>query len=410
MEAPNTRSTRRARRHAAHRHTYKQRGGARWVPEFASEDDERFKAWKEEIEGNPELNDLFPSLLTFNRNDPALTDDTMKKEHLKTYLNCLAHQDKLFRSALNIIKKKVCENIPALVGVELTTDLIVKHAAEINALNSLKEYLRDVEKYVRFDYVLPTGNHKLLQTLGQTTGMPLSTILLFPAKVENIFIRALSELIVSIVENQKVIEDASGSGPIKEILATQYESYSQALSYTLASTPLWDGYYLVQKITDITRDIHIPRLSVSAVENSFWYKFVTELVKNMNTSEAELFLKRGVDDVSCNREIVSTPYERLAADLCRYAVLNTENMDILKLIASSDISDCADIDLSGERKKIPEQLYEDIYVADSSVTFKKLLSNVGRDKLEFLLHLEVGIKECLTRRASERSTRPESSE
>lgn len=401
------RVTRRAKRHEARRHTYKQRGGAAWAPVFASEEDERFKDWVEEISGNTELKELFPSLMLLNRNDPAPTSDEEKQERLLTYFNCMAHQDKLFRAALNIIRKKLGEKIPVLKDVS-SSDLIVENSTEIDKSDSLKEYLRDVEKFVRFDYTLPPGNYKLLQILRQS----LSTILLFPAKVENIFIQVISELIVSIIKNQNVIKQASESDSIKKILATQYESYAHSLSYTLASTPLWDGYYLVQPIRgDIDKNFYISRLSTPKLEDigkileeTFWYKFVTGLVNNMDISEEGLFKQLDAANNKCVRSIINIPFERLAADFCRYAAIQKENMNILQFITSSGINDCSDNTISEViRKKIPEEIYDTVTITGSSITFKKLLSNVGRVRLEFLLHLEVGIKECLSRRAAEES-------
>lgn len=423
------RMTRRAKqRSQKQRHTYKQRGGAAWAPVFSSEEDERFKAWKEEIGGNDELKKLFPSLTLLDRNNA--TTDEEKQYRLLTYFNSMAHQDKLFRAALNIIRKKVSEKLG--ISSELTSETIISKSSQIDGYKSeLIEYFRDVERIVVFEEDISGDMTKLRAMYNDNKYCTLSTLLLFPSRIENIFIMALSEIICNLIDNKTILEDASNES-IALILATQYDSYAQALAHTLTAFPLRDGFFLNQGLEEISvlsmnedkvkADITKIELQLKAriaqgykiqlqeklkqikKQETFWKEFIKAAKLDIDISESKLFNNKSTDVSSCSNYISDNTYADITADMLLYATLNKENidnMDVLDMIASRCESR-SNIDTFNNREMIPDAVYDNVLI--HGLPFKDILTNVDITTLEFLLHLEVAIKECWKRRKKAAAT------
>lgn len=403
------RSTRRAKQREARRHTYKQRGGAAWAPVFISEEDQRFKDWKAEIENDDNLNKLFPSLLLLDRNVATTPED--KQERLLTYFNCMAHQDKLFRTALNIIRKKVAERLSV---PSITHDIILARANEIDAMKSdLMEYFRDVERMVSFSEDTGGAIPKLryMYTDADST---LSTILLFPARVENMLILALSEIICNLIVDSTILSTANNVS-LQKVLATQYDSYAQALAHTMTAFPLRDGFFLNQSLASIEK-LSIMRTNPAAkpVDNTpelkmstFWETLVTGAKEVLAiTDDRNLFKNKSSSHTTCNNYISENSWSNITANMLSYAKINKESITNgnLTIIAYFSSICMGGVDLAN-RAVIPESAYNDVTI--NGVSLKTLLSNVNINILEFLLHLEVGIKETLASRASTAGTSPE---
>lgn len=402
------RSTRRARQREARRHTYKQRGGAEW-PTFHPD---REEDWRYEFGNNDELkavpltfDELKARMPVEGGGAGAATEEdpvAAKRGHLITYFKCLAHQDKLFRAALNIIRRKVEKDLSLADIAVLDEPTIINNSARIDQLGDLKNYLKDAERFVRFINDNPgKGNNKFIELYN--TRINLSTILLFPAKVENMLIRALSEIIVSLTENEEIIKNIGNNDSIKRIVASQYESYTQTMSYTLASTPLWDGFHLSQPIPEIQNTLMIPRLGKDPVRVTWWYELVNALKNNLTCSDINTLFTDRTASAGCAKKIHSRSTAEDVADMFCYTKLGS-TPDILTLL-TTDMSGCGTPPTGAMadpgKVRSPNAVYDDIpAVAESKVTFKTLLSNIDINKLEFLLHLEVGIKECLARRAA----------
>jgi hypothetical protein len=377
----------------------------------------RHEAWAAKITEKG-LQDKYPSLLRPNRNETAaggagaaaaaavayLTDEE-KKANLLTYFNCLAHQDELFRTAMEIIREKVIAELkgrnPGEEGsiTAIDEETIIKYADEINAMkDTLFPYIQDVQYFVSFRTgVTVGGNNKFDELVKPETS--LSTILLFPARVENIFIRALSEFIYTIINNPEVLNSANKIRSEDNILAVQYDSYTQALAYTLTSYSLRDGYHLDQVISKVGSGIEdtilLPRLGKKVdKENKFWPKFIKEIETSKTKDINTIFSPKNMRD----KDITI-----LAADMLQYAKLNEKNIGELNILAhlTSGMSINPDYTVPATRPTIPEPGYDDVTVANTDVNYKTIISNIKPEHLEFLLHLEVAIKECFARRKAE---------
>lgn len=393
------RITRRAKQRARrHTHKHNQRGGAAWAPVFASEEDVRFKDWKAEIDGNEELKALFPSLQLLDRN--KATTDEEKQERLLTYFNCMAHQDKLFRAALNIIRKKVA----ASLNVDsITHDIILEKADAIDAQKpALMEYFRDVERMVSFTEDKDGAKPKMRQMYTDNNST-LSTLLLFPSRVDNIFIMALSEIICNLIEESTILRTASNKSIIK-VLATQYDSYVQALAHTLTAFPLRDGFNLNQSLASIeklsttrTNPAQQQRPDTSEpMLTTFWDKFVETAKDTINISDdRELFKNKS----GCANYISDNAWSDITANMACYAKINKETIRNGNITILAHLSEeCKDV-TPPNPEVTPDSPYNDVTI--NGVPLKSLLSNANINILEFLLHLEVAIKECLVRREHE---------
>lgn len=407
------RTTRRVKqRSQKQRHTHKQRGGAAW-----STFGDRYDDWVAEIGDDEELSKLVSALTLSNRNEGV--DDDSRKNILKSYLNCLAHQDKLFRTALKIIYKKL-----GVSNVNDTNEIIAKAGTLDTSKEVMIEYIKDAEKLVTFER--KGRYHNKISQMESEGLTSIATILLFPMRLENMFIRGMSEIIVNIMKDSTIITDANNPS-IKLILAVQYHSYIQSLAYTLTTYPLRDGYHIVQPVGNVESEISIKReagacsatptrssarIAAVAAEESeedaactpikgkvletFWYKFVdrvSQLIKT--TTEEDLFKNTGATGGDCNHRIVDYSWEELTAHMLMYAKLKGKDMNILDKLLSGCTKSTT---LDSVRSQTPDAVYDNVPIGDTEITFSQLMSNIKREQLEYLLHLEVGIKEALVRR------------
>ena len=424
MQASGGRSTRRARLRNALRHTHKQRGGAQWAPSFSVSPRDPLKvrrdAWLEEVGANPDISGLFPSLLIPNRagsvTGSGIVQAQRKEKDLTTYFNCMAHQDKLFRAALNIIRKKVASTIGVSVE-DLSGRNITSRADVIDALKTtdttLLEYLRDVERMVMFK-ADDTGSAPKLRTMyTDNTYCSLSTLLLFPARVENVFIMALSEIMCNLIEDDTLLKEVS-TNSLQLILATQYDSYAQALAHTLTAFPLRDGFFLNQSLEEIsqislnedalrlvkakleTEPIQTGALDRFKRQETFWKMFVKSAQAVIDISDETKLFRNKSADISCSNYIVDNTYADLTADMLAYAILKKDNIDKMDILGFLIYVCAVNMGAFHDRTMIPEAIYDDVHI--HGVPFKNILSNVDITTLEYLLHLEVAIKECWKQR------------
>jgi hypothetical protein len=420
--------TRRAKQRARrHTHKHNQRGGAAW----AKFGDTRYGDWMKELKSTDELRSLFSGLIDVNRTD---NEDSSKKEQINVYLNCLAHQDKLFRTALKIIYKKL-----GITNVNDSKEIIAKAKGLDEGKKSMLEYIKDVENLVYFKRKATPPHNKISQMEAEGVSS-ITTMILFPMRLENIFIRGLSEIIVNIISDDSIIRTASNSS-IKLILAVQYHSYVQSLAYTLTTYPLRDGYYLAQNVGNVESEISIKReagacsapstrrsdriAAVAAATTSaeseegdaactpikgkvletFWYKFVDRVSQLIETTTTEEVLFKNVSATGddCTNRITDYTWEELTAHMLLYAKLKGKDMNILTKLLSVCTQPTT---LDRARSQTPDATYDNVHIGDTGVTFSQLMSNVKIDQLEFLLHLEVAIKEALARRETEAATPP----
>jgi hypothetical protein len=260
----------------------------------------------------------------------------------------------------------------------------------------------------------------------------LSTLLLFPSRIENVFIIALSEIICNLMDDRSILTEASTES-LQLILATQYDSYAQALAHTLTAFPLRDGFYLNQSLEEIEqlsmregfdekrrelqraidsagsdedRAAASNALSDFKKQETFWRKFVvaSQRVLASNTQITNLF-KNKADPPSyirCVSYIADNTFADITADMLMYAIINKDNidnMDIITLLTDSCTEIIRDFDTKIDSSRLPPKEFLQIGIS-SGVTLKTLISNVDTATLEYLLHLQEAIKECWKRRSA----------
>jgi hypothetical protein len=425
------RSTRRARQREARRHTYKQRGGADWAPDFSvAPYSDRYDEWVQEISNNPVLLSLFPKLIVKDKK-PIPRYASEKLPYLKTYINCLAHQNKLFGAALNIIKKKIADELGLPQDSISDINTIKLHATSIDDKKpQMIEYFKDVERMVMFAEDTEGKLPKLRAMYEDNTYSSLSTLLLFPSRIENVFIIALSEIICNLMDDRSILTEASTES-LQLILATQYDSYAQALAHTLTAFPLRDGFYLNQGLeeiaqlsmregfdgkrrelenaidtaaTDEDRATASKALSDFTKQETFWKKFVvaSRRVLETTTTINDLFNNKTgpLSRYRCKSYIADNTFADITADMLMYAIINKDNidnMDIIKLLANSCKQIVDSFYTIYSRSILPPDDFLHIGIS-GGVTLKTLLSNVDIATLEYLLHLQEAIKECWKRR------------
>jgi hypothetical protein len=300
---------------------------------------------------------------------------------MEEYLTTLERQDELFELGIDIINEK-------LGPLAINSAAIVNNAAAINARRAeLLEYLKDAEALVAFagsplpTQVQPPRTRRAPMTqqttkLGQIYGdntETLATLLLFPARVRNVFLEALANIIVWLADDTVALlrEDAA-----KQILKDQLDSYAQAYAYTMTARPLRDGFYVKQIQEDFVR-----------LMPTFWIELITEMfaVKDVATL-AELF-KPGVagtcphlitvDGVAASAR---PTYGYLAAHIWRAHKLGATTEALLGLFNTTcrPATDTA-------RAARPDAAFDSVVVR--GVRVSNLFTHMEPHVLEFLLHL-----------------------
>jgi hypothetical protein len=349
--------TTRRNRHAGRRHTKKQRGGAPFytIPQNRMED------WRAAI-GDKGLTE---SLQTLFENRESLVG--REQEVMNHYINILERQDDLFAAALDIIRKKLTIT---------TEDDIIVRADAIDVARRREEfmpYLDDVENLLNFvvdetiDRIL--GATKLQQI--RSTDEPLSTLLLFPARLQNIFVQALARICVELLKDDSILSKLTTENA-KTILAEQYKAYTHSTAYQLTARDLRDGFFLNQGIQDFREAM-----------NNFWTEFVSELVA-LPADENSLFRQA----TGCPRSLKAVSWGYIAAHV--YGLAKLGSLD--ELLSTFSEKCATDAPLSdAERTHIPNTKYDDILVRGGP-TFGALMSNMDDTTLQFILQLSYTIK------------------
>lgn len=349
--------TTRRNRHIGRRHTKKQKGGAPFytIPQARIED------WRKAISDKG----LTESLETlFEDRERLVGRDIDVMNH---YVNILERQDDLFASALDIIRNKL--NITSTDDIIARTDVIDAESRRTEFM----PYLDDVETLINFivdETVDPEHGATKLQQI-RSTDEPLSTLLLFPARLQNVFIQSLARICVELLKDDSILAKLTSLGA-QTILAEQYKAYTHSTAYQLTARDLRDGFFLNQGVNDFKAEV-----------DKFWRDFVSELIK-LPEDKDSLFRQ----SVGCPRSLKAVSWGYIAAHIYGLAKLGT--LDELLSIFSEN---CAtDMPLSdAERTYIPNSKY-DTTVVRGGPTFGALMSNMDDTTLQFILQLSYTIK------------------
>jgi hypothetical protein len=349
--------TTRRNRHVGRRHTKKQRGGAPFytIPQSRMED------WRAAIGDK----DLTESLQTLFENREALAG--REEEVMNHYVNILERQDDLFAAALDIIRKKLAIT---------TTDDIITRADAIDVVRRREEfmpYLDDVENLINFvvDETIDRdlGATKLQQI--RSTDEPLSTLLLFPARLQNVFIQSLARICVELLKDGSILAKLTSPGA-QTILAEQYKAYTHSTAYQLSARDLRDGFFLNQGVSDFKGEV-----------NKFWSDFISELVK-LPADKDSLFRQAA----GCPRSLKAVSWGYIAAHVYGLAKLGSLD-ELLSMFSEKCATDAPLSD--AERTHIPNTKYDAIVVREGP-TFGALMSNLDDTTLQFILQLSYTIK------------------
>lgn len=391
-----SRRTRKRKFHVAHRQTRRvvvQRGGAEWpkIPDdFADA-----------------LSAQFPTLKRLKETAATATNaDITNEQIMEDYIKCLERQDELFETALNIIRTKV--------STELTLDLtnpgiIIANAAAIDAKKAdTIKYINAAERLISFkvdEISRELGATKLQEVLGDK--VPLSLLLLFPKKLNNLLVEALANIFVALRENKASLLSNPAAATI---LASQYEGYAQSLAYTLTAKPLRDGFFLNQSIIDFKNELDTDYSLAAALARSltkrgasdkFWITFVTALFTNKDVTDVtNLFKHDNKADTGCShrmREGTST-WGKIAADVFKFHDIKP-NGDILELFTEKCVIGPQLDDDTFEY--IPNRELLDVAVRGTSLG--KLMSNMEDTTLQFILQLSYSIKKAIKTDAVEKA-------
>lgn len=340
-----------------------QRGGAAWV-DMKTKIGPRWADWEAKLKSNP----LFT----------ALFDDTADDAAKGTaWLNCIAEQEKLFETALEIIKEKLGADM-------LKPDF--SNAADVDAKKATyMPYITDVERFIQFVEDTPTaGNLTKLQTLN--TNESLSKILLFPGCLTNTFMTSLAGIIVSLKKDPATLETAKNSAEVQRLLADQYKSIAYTNSYYLTAAAPRDGFFLNQGVADFKRKVETENLFLT---------FIQELARitQANVKKEDLFV-RDLTAKDCKKGLRDSlkKWGFTLAHFTRYFLLEP-TLDSL----FAHFNDCAteptDIDMTLVPDSIlPKSTDPDKIMLDG-VSVRKLMYSMGDTTFQTLLHLRARVRE-----------------
>lgn len=337
---------------------YRQHGGAVWyVPA-----EPRLTDWRAELTGTP-----FAPLV-----DASVTDEA----HFAAWVAAIERQDDLFGHGLSIIAKKV--------GVTLgDTDGILAKADEIDGQRAaMMEYLTDVEKFLYFtpDTEDPSNRTKLQMIRGEATES-LTTLLLFPDRVRNVFLYAIANIFVLLkTDTSGLLEKAASSAAVRTVLAAQYKSYSEALAATLTAEPLRDGFFTNQGIPEF-RDKDL---------KSFWSEFLNEVLERKAIEggcEKEAVF-RGTGGSRCIKDATTWTWGKVAAHLfCLYST--GQIGELLSLFSQPAVGCVPAIDEETAKRVLPEKTFWSLPLRSdgATATLQTVLTAMDDTTFQFLLQL-----------------------
>lgn len=361
------RTTRRIRRQGRN-YTRKQRGGAQFYTIPAA----RMEDWRSVISDRKLLDSL--STLFENRETMAGREEDI----MNHYINILERQDDLFGAAMDIIRKKL--------DVASTDDIIAR-AKEIDGRRAeFMSYIDDVENLINFsidgEINHELGATKLQQIRSETES--LSTLLLFPARLQNVFIQSLARICVGLLKDADILAKLT-SPNAQAILAEQYKAYTHSTAYQMTARDLRDGFFLNQGVADFKENV-----------DQFWKDFVVELVKIRDGGE--IFKLDG----DCPQGLHTTTWGYIAANI--FGLSKIGKLDgILQIFNDVCLTTPSLPTEDAGRPHIPNSKYDTIKIRGGP-TFAALMSNMDDTTLQFILQLTYTIQKL---QAEELTSSPE---
>jgi len=339
----------------------KQRGGAAWyiIPEARKAD------W------NTVLPTLLPIDLAF------VTADTRTMEQ---HFQILEHQDELFGLALSIIASKVG------LSTEYTVQDIVDAAAAINAQRgAMMEYIKDVEQLVNFKIETSSAviyknqlNLTKLKQIREDSDETLSSLLLFPDRLKNVFVQSLASILIVLKRDDTVLKQSTPD--TIDITNSQYIAHVYGSAYVQTGFKPRDGFFIAEMTKDFAKELEEP---------SGRPPFFKELIQAINTLNKTITVDNAGDKIfqvresGCLRNIEQSEWGVITAHVF-LAYKYGYHKDILQFFRDTcPISKTLDSDKT--RRYIPEGTNDETEVRGT--TYKKIRSWMGDETLQYILHL-----------------------
>ncbi len=352
---------------------FEQRGGAD-MKVVASDNTDRKTYWQDVLEEDEDLR-----IFLEDYGVPPTTDEE-KKARLQNYLTILSRQDDLFTyaleaMALHLSRLIYAEKNGAVVTIKLGDYESMK--GYVSFINSKKDimmpYIEDVEKLVNFQ--VEGGDTKINQIKQE----PLTTLLLFPWRVNNVFVQSLAKIMVGLKRNDETLTairaeadvgvvTRSQKDDLHDLLASQWESFAMSQAYSLTAKELRDGFYINQGVQDFKDTLQA---------ETFW----KSLAAKIGTIPAI---------PACKDLKGSTTYVDIVSGL--YGLYKNGSLTPKSIL--SLYSDCTvDPDVAGlADTALPPKALWDTAIITNGVTLNKLLSYMDDTTLQFMLQLAYTIQ------------------
>jgi hypothetical protein len=365
-----------------------QQGGAQWYDGLATEGERRITYWRAELTERNLMGEFSFILEKRNPTDSAAETAEQQKQKIDQFLKLIEQQDLLFDVALGAICRDINERLTIAV-VPGDYESLKGRTTEIDALRGdMIEYLKDVEKLLFFgtdDTVDSTLGATKLQQIYTNPDEPLSTLLLYPWRLNNVFILSMAKLFVSLKEDSSILEDIRDNESVTTLISSQWNSFFLSMVYSLTSRPPRDGFFLNQGETDFMKN-YIEKEGNSV--KTYWYN-LAEFMGN----EVNIFTGEG-----CKNLREPMLYSKITAGI--FAEYKAGRLaSLLKAFESCDISAGTpefDQDLQNYptlRGVLPEEQYWNTEVGRGSTsTMKKLLEQMNDSTLQYMIHLAYTIQ------------------
>ncbi len=314
---------------------------------------------------------------------------TNNSKLMRHYLNAIMMQDELMDVAMKLTREDIG-------GVMHTVDSIADNIDTIDGIGreEFLKYVIDVQRMGSFT-ITPADDieddeaaRSKLETIRKDTSEPNSSLLLFPDRLKNIFIKALATIAIqmkyaepSIIQNPKL--------DIEKIATLQselYTSYTESLAMMTTGRKLRDGFYL---------DESIGEFRASLEDKKLWLTLIKELRRLVGG-------ERTVSVPSCNTYNTADEdgdFIKFTADIL-YTYLETDSaaFDVNMLLNKYASNTCTAEQKAGiltnitdteEQKYLPTYA-DDLYttlIEGTTVTYIQLLSHMRPYALNYMIHV-----------------------
>ena len=301
------------------------------------------------------------------RGDPRKKDQAILKSDIEAYFAAIEHQDELFDIALTIIKSEFASK-----GFTANTPQeIITRATSVNGQRVMaKNYLDDVQRLIAFKKEEVGSDPTKLQRIESES---LATLLLFPARLNNVFIQSLANLFILLKKDRSILEQIQDPS-ILDIAVAQYSANIHGNAYLQTANPLRDGFYMNQGINDFKK----------ILDDGFLKKFLAKII----ATTPAVPLQRNSD------------WENITALVFKWYVDKTSWEEdhvpgLLNLFKEKSTVDdsitAAQLETIPETKDyFPNRMYYTVPIG--SVTLLELMQRMENMTLEYILHLAYTIR------------------